>query len=181
MLTTCLHVTLPQSAGQRVHASRGKSPQDGTEMDRRRRKARNKAERRNANMREVRREMCEHARGTARKSERIGGTPPPTEHAEGEETPPALSLPCDSAERRPMGKQQPQPRRAESVSSPTCCVPPQPAERKDGERSDRHTSVTEMGKSPNRRLLRPGSGRARPPAATNREAATASPRPWNRR
>ena len=58
-------------------------------------------------MREVRREMCEHARGTARKSERIGGTPPPTEHAEGEETPPALSLPCDSAERRPMGKQQP--------------------------------------------------------------------------
>ena len=107
MLTTCLHVTLPQSAGQRVHASRGKSPQDGTEMDRRRRKARNKAERRNVNMREVRREMCEHARGTARKSERIGGTPPPTEHAEGEETPPALSLPCDSAERRPMGKQQP--------------------------------------------------------------------------
>ena len=58
-------------------------------------------------MREVRREMCEHARGTARKSERIGGTPPPTENAEGEETPPTLSLPCHSAERRPMGKQQP--------------------------------------------------------------------------
>jgi hypothetical protein len=51
--------------------------------------------------------MCEHVRGTARKSERVGGTPPPTENAEGEETPPTLSLPCHSAERRPMGKQQP--------------------------------------------------------------------------
>ena len=80
-----------------------------------------------------------------------------------------------------MGKQQPQTTAGGERELSHVLRAPQPAERKDGERSDRHTSVTEMGKSPNRRLLRPGSGRARPPAATNREAATASPRPWNRR